>query len=166
MNAVHFHLLVNHLPIFSSLFGIAILIWGLFRDVKSIRNIAYILLIVGAIASYVALESGENAEETIEEYLIDLPRTAIHDHEVAAEIALLFAIVTGLLSIISLAAGKLNVRFQHTLNGVLVLMAVFSLAVLIYTAYLGGKIRHPEEYQNPLQNIESTINTNIVNLQQ
>ncbi|MFH5833021.1 DUF2231 domain-containing protein [Halalkalibaculum sp. DA3122] len=145
MNAAHYHLIVNHLPIFSTLFGLLILLWGIFRANPSIKNIAYILLVVGAISGYVAMETGESAEDIVEEQSI-ASHDLIHEHEEAAEIAFWFTIITGVLSLVCLFNPNLNPRYQKTLTGAILLSALIALGTLTYTAYEGGKISHPEAY--------------------
>lgn len=148
MNAAHIHLIVNHIPIFSMLFGVGILGWGLWKENKAVQKIALVLFIVGALASYLAIESGERAEEIVEEYPATVSHDAIHEHEEIAEIALWFAIITGGLSLVSLFGTSLNVRLQKSLMVVLIFSAVITVAILAFTAYKGGKIRHPEAYNN------------------
>lgn len=145
MNAVHLHLIVNHIPIFTTLIGIFVLGWGMYKKEISIRNIAFALFIIGAVSSYVAMETGESAEEIVEE-LTAVSHDAIHDHEEAAELSFWFALVMGLLSIVALAARKLKLRFETGLNVAILITALITLGVLAYTGYKGGEIRHPEAY--------------------
>jgi uncharacterized membrane protein len=146
MNAAHIHLIVNHIPIFSVLFGVGILGWGLWKENKSVQKIALVLFVVGALASYLAIESGEGAEEIVEEYSATVSHDAIHEHEEIAEIALWFAIITGGLSLVGLVATNLNARLQKSLMIILMFSAVITVSILAFTAYKGGKIRHPEAY--------------------
>lgn len=145
MNAAHYHLIVNHIPLFTTLIGLLILGWGMIKKSQSINNIAFVLLIVGALSSYVALETGEGAEEIIEEQSISNDQT-IHDHEETAELAFWFAAVTGGLSIIGLFASSFGSRIQNSVNGLTLLAAIITLGLLSYAAYQGGAIRHTEAY--------------------
>lgn len=148
MNDAHLHLIVNHLPIFSTLFGLLIIGWGLWKKNRAIQRIALVLFLLGAVSSFVAMETGEGAEEVVEEYTTGISHDAIHEHEEVAEIALWFAVITGVLSLLSIFGHRYNTRFQQTLNGVLIISATITLGMLLYTAYEGGKIRHPEAYQD------------------
>ncbi|SHE88288.1 hypothetical protein SAMN05443144_10416 [Fodinibius roseus] len=141
MEADYLHLIVNHVPIFSVLFGILILGWGLFRKNKSILQIAMVLFLVGAASSYAAMETGEAAEDIVEELSV-ASHEVIHNHEEAAEIAFWFTITTGLLSIVGLFVISYDLRWRNTLFGVLAFSALISLGTLLYTAYQGGKIFH------------------------
>ena len=150
MNPAHLHLIVNHIPIFTTVIGIFILIWGMYKSNSSIRNIAFVLFIFGAMGSYVAIETGESAEDVVEE-VAAVSHDAIHDHEEAAELSLWFAIAMGLLSIGALAAKQLNIRFETGLHIVILVTALITAGILMYVAYEGGKIMHQEAYTEQVQ---------------
>jgi uncharacterized membrane protein len=150
MNAAHLHLIVNHIPIFTTLIGIFVLGWGMYKKEISIRNIAFVLFIIGAVSSFAAMETGESAEDIVEE-LAAVSHDAIHDHEEAAELSLWFAVVMGLLSMGALAARKLKLRFETGLNVAILITALITLGVLAYTGYKGGEIRHPEAYTEQVE---------------
>lgn len=147
MNDAYVHLIVNHVPIFSMLFGVLILGWGLWKKSEQIQGIAALLFIIGAIASYVAIESGEGAEEVIEESsVVSVSHDAIHEHEEAAEVAFWFSLLTGGLAVVGLFANSYNIRYKNVLAGVLLVSSLVALGTLIYTGYQGGKIHHPEAH--------------------
>ncbi|TYP93612.1 putative membrane protein [Fodinibius salinus] len=146
MNDAYLHLVINHFPIFSMLFGVLILGWGLWKKKDSIQRIAMVLFVLGAITSYIAVETGEGAEEVLEEYATSISHDAIHDHEEAAEIAMWFSLVTGGLSLVGLFGANYNIRYKNVLMGVLLVAALTAVSSLLYTAYEGGKIRHPEAH--------------------
>lgn len=143
MEADYLHLIANHIPIFSVFFGILILGWGLYKNNTSILQIAMALFLVGAVSGYIAMETGEAAEDIVEELAVS-SHEIIHDHEEAAEIAFWFTIATGLLSIVGLYVLSYNIRWRNTLFGVLAFSALISLSALLYTAYQGGKIFHSD----------------------
>ena len=145
MNAAHLHLIVNHISIFATLFGIFILVWGMYKNNSSIRRIAFTLFIVAAAGSFLAVQTGDSAEDIVEELSMVSGET-IHDHEEAAELSLWFSVVLGLLSIGALASKKLDLRFENGLHIAILLTAIVTSGVLTYVAYKGGEIRHPEAY--------------------
>ncbi|SRR6056297_147527 len=148
MNDAFLHLVINHLPVFSMLFGLLILLWGLFKQNIPFQKLAMILFIVGAVASYVAVETGEEAEDVIEEYVPSISHDLIHDHEEAAEISMWFSFVTGGISLLGLFVVGKDHRYEKVLAGVLVVAALAAVGMLMYTAYEGGKIRHPEAHES------------------
>lgn len=146
MNDAYLHLIINHVPIFSMIFGLFILAWGLWKKKDSIQRIALVLFVLGAIAGYVSVETGEGAEEVVEDYVANISHDAIHNHEEAAEIAMWFSIVTGVLALAGFFVANYNPRFKNALMGVLLISAIAAVGTLLYTAYEGGKIRHPEAH--------------------
>ena len=122
----------------------------MYKSNSSIRNISFVLFIFGAIGSYVAIETGESAEDIVEE-VSTVSHDAIHDHEEAAELSLWFAIVMGFLSIGALAAKKLNLRFETGLHIVILITALITAGILMYVAYEGGEIMHTEAYTEQAQ---------------
>lgn len=146
MNDAYLHLIVNHVPIFSMLFGLFILAWGLFKKKESIQHIAMALFILGAVSAYTAVETGERAEEVVEDRVTGVSHDLIHNHEEAAEIAMWLSIITGVLALASLFVSSYKLRFKNALVGVVLVAALASAAALLYTAYEGGKIRHPEAH--------------------
>ena len=146
MNEAYVHLIVNHLPLFTVLFGLLILIWGVFRNNLSFQKLAMIFFIVGAVGSYIAVESGEGAEDILEEYEPSISHDLIHDHEEAAEISLWFSVTTGGLALLCLFVVGKNYHYENALIGLLLLAALATMGMLMYTAYEGGKIRHPEAH--------------------
>lgn len=148
MNDAYLHLILNHFPIFSMLFGLLILLWGLFKKNISFQKLAMVLFIVGAVTSYVAVETGEGAEDIIEDYVPSISHDLIHDHEEAAEIAMWFSFVTGGISLLGLFVVGKDHRYEKVLTGVLVVAALAAAGMLMYTAYEGGKIRHPEAHES------------------
>ncbi|PAU93239.1 hypothetical protein CK503_12505 [Aliifodinibius salipaludis] len=141
MEADYLHLVVNHIPIFSVGFGLLILVWGLIKKNTSILQIALTFFLIGAVSSYAAMETGEAAEDIVEELNV-ASHDVIHDHEEAAEIAFWFTILTGVISAVGFFALSYNIRWQNTLFGILTISALVSLGALLYTAYQGGKIFH------------------------
>ncbi|NBC03372.1 MAG: hypothetical protein GVY20_06670 [Bacteroidetes bacterium] len=140
MNGAHLHLIINHAPVFYTFFGVSFFSWGLFKESTQIRKIGAVLFIIGAVSSFITLESGEAAVDQMEQSSISNIHQAVHDHKEAAQIAFWFSVTTGALSVISLLFVNLNIRFKNTLHGVLIITAVFTIFTLIFTAFRGGEI--------------------------
>ena len=84
MNDAHLHLLVNHFPIIGTIFGLGILISGLFLKNNSVKNTAYVLFITAAIFGFLAISTGEGAEEIVEDFP-NIGKKIILEHEEIAE---------------------------------------------------------------------------------
>ena len=49
MNGAHLHMVVNHIPIMGTVFGLGVLITGLVTNNHTVKNIAYVLFIMAAV---------------------------------------------------------------------------------------------------------------------
>lgn len=162
MNDAYLHLVLNHLPVFSMLFGLLIFVWGLIKSNMPFQKLAMVFFILGAVASYAAVETGERAEDVVEDYDSSISHDLIHEHEEVAEIAMWFSILTGGIALMGLVSVGNNHRYDKVLKGVLLVAALAAVGTLIYTAYEGGKIRHPEAHQSAEIMPHADINSYIM----
>ena len=65
MDAVHLHLLLNHIPILGTLFGLLLLVYALIRKTMTLRKSACSFVIIGLITIPVFL-SGLGAAANLE----------------------------------------------------------------------------------------------------
>ena len=138
----HLHLLVNHAPIFGSVFACLLLIASYFVAPDVMRRTAFIVLIATAIAGVLADKTGEPAEDAIRGYP-GVQRKLIHDHEEMAEKAYYLAAALGVISIAALVRWRRR-PVPGGLNTAMVLATAFVSGAMIYTGLLGGRIRHTE----------------------
>lgn len=143
MNAAHFHLLINHLPILLPIVALAILLIGLLQKNNSILKLAYLIFILAAISAMPASASGEEAEEQIE-HLPGISHALIHEHEEAAEQLAIVLYLLGALSLVALWAISKNKPFYKLLTYIIVLLAIGSIYAAKQTGSTGGEISHPE----------------------
>src|SRR5690349_16270789 len=142
LNAPHLHLLVNHAPVFASVFVALLLIWALMRKSGDVRRLALASAFVFGLTALPAYFTGGGAEHAIAR-MPGVDRHDIHEHEDAAEFGLISSAITGLVALIILLVS----RGREPKTGLLVLVLVLDLwAVTVFArvAYLGGLIRHPE----------------------
>lgn len=145
MNAVHLHLLTNHLPILGTAFGLLVLLLaGIFRaPSQQVRNCAYVLVLVSALGAVLANWSGEGAEELTEK-LPGVSHDAIEAHEEAAPFALGGTLAAGALSLAALVLSAFRPAWNVRMALAVGLVALFAFAASVRTGLLGGKIRHTE----------------------
>ena len=142
MNDAHLHLLVNHVPILGTLFALLLGAYGAVRQQPAVVRAAFLALIVSGIGGYVAQETGEGAEEIVEELGID--HRMIHEHEEAAE----WATWAGL-GLAAVALGVLMWRRREPEVGTIPTVGVLVFAAVVFAMMarvgnLGGEIRHTE----------------------
>ena len=143
MDLTHLHLLSNHLPIFGSILGAFVLAYGLWSKSNHTKIAAYFVLIFASIGALVANFTGEAAEETVEK-IQGISESILHQHEEAAEFALIFMAILGVLSLVGLYVTIKKSFFAKTIAIATLLVALFSFSVVARTGYLGGQIRHTE----------------------
>jgi uncharacterized membrane protein len=144
MNDTHLHLITNHLPVIGFALSALALGWGMFSKSRNTLLLAFTLILISAVGGFIAGNTGESAEEAVEN-IIGISHDAIHEHEEAAEAAMPFVIASGILS---LAAGFLLIK-NHKLAGLsqwaLLLTVIAGCGLSMRAGWLGGKIRHAQE---------------------
>ena len=143
MNNSHLHLVVNHLPIIFPMVGIILLFIGIFTKSEVTKRNAYIIFMLGAITSILAMATGENAEEAIEN-LPSVSENLIHTHEEAAE---LFAGLSYVLGGFSLFAHFSSWKKYSICKFAPYVVGLFAIATLFFAqkaGTTGGEIRHTE----------------------
>ncbi len=143
MNWIQLHLLLNHVPVIGTWLGTGLLVYGLVRRSEEARRLALGFLAVVALAGAPTFFSGSQAEDAAEK-LPGVMTAMVSEHEAAADFALGWCTVLGLVAIAALVVSR---RRPAIATGWLVAVLVISLfcsAVLARTAHLGGLIRHPE----------------------
>ena len=142
LSGAHLHLLVNHAPIFGTIFAFALLIASYFTSADVLRKTALVVIILSAIAGVVANLSGDAAEDAIRGFP-GVKRQIIHAHEQMGDKAYILGIILGVLALIALIKWR-----RRPVPGGVALAAVLATAFVggafAYTALLGGQIRHTE----------------------
>lgn len=143
MNAAHYHLLLNHIPILGTIIGTVLLAYGFFRRQEAVQKVSLGLLVVAGVVAIAVYLTGEGAEDIIEE-AVPNAEALIEPHEEAGLIALIAGIATGVVSLLALLLGAAR---KHLLRWTVTLALVVGLAtsgIMGWTAYRGGQINHPE----------------------
>lgn len=142
LTGVHIHLLVNHAPVFGSLFGLALFIASYFYAPDVLRRTAFAVLIGTALAALVAFLTGDPAQHAIREFP-GVVRSMINEHEEMGESSFIAASVVGVVALIVLVRWR-NLPIPRAATLVLLLGNVVVAGMMVYTALLGGRIRHTE----------------------
>jgi len=143
MNDAHLHMVFNHFPIIGTIFGFGILIAGLISKNNALKNTAYVLFAVGAVFAFLSMNTGEGAEELVE----DMPtvgKQIIHEHEEIAEKFAIIMYATGFFGLLSLFAAYKKYKFASTFSYITLLLALVAGVVAKSVGTSGGEIRHTE----------------------
>ena len=143
MNDAHLHLLFNHLPIVGSLIGLLILAAGIFLKQGLVRKTAFAVLIFSALVTLPAFNTGEGAEQIVEE-LPSISHNLIHEHEEAAELALWLSNGLGILALIAFYLEHIQHKFSGMANLFTLIFSIGTFVSFAKTGNTGGEIHHPE----------------------
>lgn len=143
MDQTHIHLLITHLPIFGSILGWLVLLYGIWTKSDHTIIAAYSLCIISAIGAGIAYLTGEAAEETVEN-IQGVAKNMIDAHEDFAKVALVSLIVLGIAALIGIFLAVKKSPLTRIVSIVILLIALVSFGLVSRTGYLGGKIRHTE----------------------
>lgn len=160
MNAAHFHLVVNHLPIIFPLVGLLILIGGLIVKSDIVKRVAFLIFVAGALFTILAMTSGEGAEEILEE-TAGVSEDYIHEHEEAAEFFAILNYILGLIAAFAVWANLKKAKYSTALDYVVLVASVMVMSFARQTGTTGGEIRHTEirgenEQPQPTEEYEET----------
>jgi uncharacterized membrane protein len=143
MNPVHLHLMLNHVPVLGSVFGLLLLGAALLRKSRELQKVSLAVCVIAAAVAIPVYFTGEPAEERIE-HLPGVAKAIIEEHEEAAVVALVSILVLGAVA----AAGLIVFRGQRSIPRWFVnasfIMALVTVGLMLRTANLGGKVRHTE----------------------
>ena len=142
MSLVHMHLLLNHVPMIGLFFVLLILFVALWRRNDDMAKVGLAALAGLAVVAAVVFLTGEPAEEAVER-VSGIAESAIHDHEEAAEAALISISVAGVLAL-GMLARYWRRQVPRWVGSGMLLMTLAATGVMAWTANLGGQIRHTE----------------------
>ena len=142
MNAAYVHLSLNNFPPIVSLVAVLMLMVGMGIRNATVVRVAFVLMVVAALFVIPTFLSGEPAEELVEQ-LEGVNGVVIRTHEEAGKWALIALSTVGVAALASLIAFRSRELPRWAAIGMLVL-SLWATSVVFRTAYLGGKIHHPE----------------------
>jgi hypothetical protein len=142
MNGQELHLLVNHVPVIGSMGALLLLAIAWLWPSKALVRTALAFTVLVGVSAVAAFLTGEPAEEVIE-HLPGIVSGAIEHHEEMADRALWLGIATGLVGLVGLFMGRRGSGKRSLVLPSLVFMIAL-VALMTWTAHLGGKIHRPE----------------------
>ncbi|WP_066839206.1 hypothetical protein [Rufibacter ruber] len=146
MNNAYFHLLLNHAPVYTVLFGIVLLLYGLLARNISLVKAGLTSVLVATLLTMPAYFTGEGAEEVVE-HLPGIHHADIEAHEQMAEWALWAMGTAGtaaLLGLLTTSSRPARARKPKVWAVVTLVVSIGAFALLVWTGLTGGAIRHSE----------------------
>ena len=142
MNLPHVHLILNHVPVLGTVFGLVLLAWGSWRQNVSLQRAALVTFIIAALVAIPVYLTGEPAQDAVQR-LAGVTENAIEAHEEAALVSLIAVELLGVLGVISLLLARAQRSTAIVMRGALA-VAIVTAGLMAWTANLGGRIRHSE----------------------
>ena len=143
MNLAHIHIVLNHVPSLGSILGLAVLAWATYTKNESLKKFSFGLLTVVALATLPTYLSGNAARQVIAKEPNAL-LGVVEVHQNGAMLTLVAMTFAGAFAWFGLwEIRRFSRASSLTTVGTLLTSAVAS-ALILYTANIGGKIRHIE----------------------
>ena len=143
MNQAHLHMVVNHFPIIGIIIGMIVLGVGIATKSAISKRIGSFILIGSAIFSFPSFETGEGAEEIVEN-LPGISEIFIEKHEEIAEQFMGFVWAIILIGVLSLLSEWKMKKFTNWLYISLFIISLFATYFAKQVGTSGGEIRHTE----------------------
>ena len=142
MNWAHVHLMLNHLPVLGTIFGLLLLAWAVVRRDERLQRAGLATFVLTALAAIPVFLTGEPSEKIVED-LAGTAEAAIEAHEEAAVIALIAIEALGAMALAALFLFRKR-GVPRPLAGAALVFALATAGWMAQTANLGGRIRHAE----------------------
>ena len=142
MNFAHLHLLLNHLPVIGVAFALLVLAWGIYRKNEEVIRTSLLLFVLVALITIPTFLTGDPARDFLQG--MGVPRAAARRHDDAAGVTLTIMEVLGGLALLGLIFFRNRERMPAWFVKVTLALSLVAAASALWTANLGGQIRHPE----------------------
>jgi hypothetical protein len=143
MNGPHWHLILNHIPVLGTAFGLGLLLFALWRKSDELKKAAFGALVIIALLAVPAYLTGEPAEGGVKG-LPGVVKSDIEHHEEAATIAFVGVLVLGLGALLGLIVSRRGRTVPVWFSSLIVAAALIVSGLMAWTANLGGQVRHTE----------------------
>ncbi|MBP7822025.1 MAG: hypothetical protein KA010_03820 [Saprospiraceae bacterium] len=150
MDAIHLHLLINHLPIVGIIIGALIFYAGLIRSNRTVLSTGAWVMLISAILSFPTNMSGERAEDASRK-LTYIEHDRVEHHEDMAKRFLFSNVGLAVSSLLYLFASKATSRlagYKFLITIILIIFSISSMYFSIDAGKSGGEIRHEEIRQS------------------
>jgi len=148
MTAAHIHLLLNHIPILGTIFGLLLLIYAMLRRSDEIRKICFGVFVITALITIPVFLSGDGAAGIVSP-LPGVSEDIIQQHDNAATITMMAIELLGVASLLGIWLSWKGRTLAGWLLASVLVLAVLSSGLGVWTGGLGGQIRHTEIRAQP-----------------
>lgn len=143
MNATHLHLILNHIPVLGTIFGMGLLMLALGKKNTELAKAALLVFLLTALMALPVYYSGDPAQDWTKG-LPGFSEQVVEQHEEAAEIAFASVLLLGAAGLASLIWVHRAKALPRWLGLMLLAGSLIVSSLMARTAYKGGQIRHTE----------------------
>lgn len=143
IDSIYLHLALNHVPVVGVILCAAFFLAAWFRRSADIQVMTSFALIAIALVTIAVYLSGDKSEHRVEE-LPGVSESFLEEHEDTGFNAMVLVELLGTLALVNLLVYRARRTTPRPLGALLLLLALVTSGVLIWTANLGGQIRHSE----------------------
>lgn len=144
------HLLVNHLPILGTIFGILILGTGMILRNDTVKQTGLGTLVFAALSSALALLTGDPAGDVVKT-LPGISETFIEYHENMAYLSLWILIPSGVLSAMAFYSTWKQEKAAKYMVIAAMALSLITAGAMSFVGKTGGQIRHTELSGQPAE---------------
>lgn len=151
MNAPHWHLAINHVPVVGLFLVVLLLGYAVVRGRGELYGVCLGALVFLALVTIAVFYTGRGADEAMMTDFSDVDEKFAELHEKLAKTAFICMSVLGGVALVVAWLGR---KLPHISRGTAALIFVLTVAVAVLmgrVANLGGNIRHPEIRPSPPQ---------------
>ena len=146
-NVAYLHLILNHFPIIMNLCAIGVLLIGIFGRNDSVQRVALLLFIVTTLFTVAADLTGDGAADLVKN-LVGVDPSAIRPHDRSATLTMTLLSADGVAALAGWIAWRRPKVFPSWFLLAILVLGLAGAAAVTRTAFLGGKIHHPEGQEN------------------
>jgi len=143
MNAPHWHLAINHLPVMGVLLFMLLLGYALVVRRADWYGVCLGFFVLLALATVAVFLTGRRADDVLMD-IADVDEKLVRIHETAATIAFIGVGVLGAAALVGLWFARKLREVPRGLAAAIFFLSFIETLLLARTANLGGQIRHPE----------------------
>jgi hypothetical protein len=143
MNWSHVHLMLNHVPVLGVFFGLLLLLAAKLKKSEELARASLVVFVLIGAAAGLVYFSGEQAEVAVAQ-IPEISKTLVLQHDDAAFYAVTSACILGGVALLGLFFFRGTRSAPGWFGVVVLLLALLTTGLVVWTANLGGYIRHPE----------------------
>jgi len=143
MNWAHVHLMINHLPVIGIPGIILLMAYALIRKSDEVKMVSLGLVVLMALATLAVYFTGDGAADVVKK-IPGVQESFIERHEEIADLSLVLVEVLGAIALGGLFLLRRKGSIPTFIVVIVLVLSLFTAAVLGVTANFGGQIRHTE----------------------